>query len=109
MVRRVGGRIASAITTFYNQKGQGSELSGYNWEFNLVDNKQVNAWCMPGGKMVVYSGLLPVAQNEAALAIALIILHSSLSIAITDAAPDFSARMASIAVPVPRSKKLFFY
>jgi predicted Zn-dependent protease len=69
MVRRVGSRIATAITQFYKQKGQGKELEGYKWEFNLVDNKEINAWCMPGGKVVVYTGLLPVAQNEAALAI----------------------------------------
>ncbi|MEP7252644.1 MAG: M48 family metallopeptidase [Ginsengibacter sp.] len=69
MVKRVGSRIAAAITKFYSQKGLSSELSGYNWEFNLIENKEVNAWCMPGGKVVVYTGLLPVAQNEAALAI----------------------------------------
>ncbi len=69
MVKRVGSRIASAITKYYSQKGISNELSGYNWEFNLIDNKEVNAWCMPGGKVVVYTGLLPVAQNEAALAI----------------------------------------
>lgn len=69
MVKRVGSRIAAAITKYYSDKGQSGELSGYNWEFNLVDNKEVNAWCMPGGKVVVYTGLLPVAQNEAALAI----------------------------------------
>lgn len=69
MVRRVGGRIANAITEYYSSKGLSKELNGYHWEFNLVENKEVNAWCMPGGKVVVYSGLLPVAQNEAALAI----------------------------------------
>ena len=69
MVRRVGGRIATAITQFYRQKGSVKELEDYKWEFNLVDNKEVNAWCMPGGKVVVYTGLLPIAQNEAALAI----------------------------------------
>ncbi|MEO6328877.1 MAG: M48 family metallopeptidase [Ginsengibacter sp.] len=69
MVRRVGGRIASAITRYYSQKGLSKELAGYKWEFNLVDNKEINAWCMPGGKVVVYTGLLPVAQNEAALAV----------------------------------------
>lgn len=69
MVRRVGGRIAAAITQYYNQQGKGNVLEGYKWEFNLVDNKEINAWCMPGGKVVVYTGLLPVAQNEAALAI----------------------------------------
>lgn len=71
MVKRVGTRIANAITKYYKEKGLSSELAGYNWEFNLVDNKEVNAWCMPGGKVVVYTGLLPVTQNEAALAIVL--------------------------------------
>ena len=71
MVRRVGSRIANAITNYYNKQGKPEVLSGYKWEFNLVDNKQVNAWCMPGGKVVVYTGLLPVTQNEAALAVVL--------------------------------------
>ncbi len=69
MVKRVGTRIASAITSYYTQKGLASELNGYKWEFNLVDNKEVNAWCMPGGKVVVYTGLLNYTQNEAALAV----------------------------------------
>ena len=71
MVRRVGSRIANAITDYYTRQGKGDILSGYNWEFNLVDSKDVNAWCMPGGKVVVYTGLLPVTQNEAALSIVL--------------------------------------
>lgn len=71
MVRRVGSRIANAITSYYSAKGLSQELNGYNWEFNLVDNKEVNAWCMPGGKVVVYTGLLPITQNEAALAVVL--------------------------------------
>ncbi len=71
MVKRVGSRIAQAITSYYSQKGLSKELEGYKWEFNLVDNKEVNAWCMPGGKVVVYTGLLPVTQNEAALAVVL--------------------------------------
>jgi predicted Zn-dependent protease len=53
MVQRVGSRIAAAIKTYYDGKGQTSVLEGYQWEFNLVDNKEVNAWCMPGGKVVV--------------------------------------------------------
>jgi predicted Zn-dependent protease len=71
MVRRVGSRIASAITQYYTQKGLSKELEGYQWEYNLVDNKEANAWCMPGGKIVVYTGLLPITQNEAALAVVL--------------------------------------
>jgi predicted Zn-dependent protease len=68
MVRRIGTRIASAIQTYYNSKGLTTVLEGYKWEFNLIDNKEANAWCMPGGKVVVYTGLLPITQNEAALA-----------------------------------------
>ncbi len=71
MVKRVGTRIAKAITDYYTSKGLGSELEGYQWEFNLVNDPQVNAWCMPGGKVVVYTGLLPITQNEAALAVVL--------------------------------------
>jgi len=71
MVRRVGNRIAKAITDYYTQKGLGKELEGYKWEFNLIESKEVNAWCMPGGKVVVYTGLLPITQNEAALAVVL--------------------------------------
>ena len=71
MVRRVGSRLVSAINKYYSSKGLTNELQGYKWEYNLVDAKDVNAWAMPGGKMVVYTGLLPVTQNEAALAVVL--------------------------------------
>src|SRR6478736_3017020 len=47
MVRRVGSRIASAITQYYTQQGLGDQLAGYQWEYNLVNNKEANAWCMP--------------------------------------------------------------
>jgi predicted Zn-dependent protease len=69
MVKRVGSRVASAVTKFYQGKGLAAELENYQWEYNLVNDKNVNAWCMPGGKIVVYTGLLPVTQNEAALAV----------------------------------------
>src|SRR6185312_3157254 len=71
MVKRVGTRIANAITKYYTEKGMADQLAGYKWEFNLVQSPEVNAWCMPGGKVVVYTGLLPVTQNEAGLAIVL--------------------------------------
>jgi predicted Zn-dependent protease len=69
MVRRVGQRITKAVETYYTQNGISDKLTGFNWEYNLVDDKAVNAWCMPGGKIVVYTGLLPISQNEAALAV----------------------------------------
>ncbi|MCO5285446.1 MAG: M48 family metallopeptidase [Chitinophagaceae bacterium] len=71
MVKRVGTRIARAITDYYSSKGLANVLEGYNWEFNLVQSPEVNAWCMPGGKVVVYTGLLGVTKNEAALAVVL--------------------------------------
>jgi predicted Zn-dependent protease len=71
MVKRVGQRLATAVTNYLNQNGLGAEVKNYAWEFNLVQDNQVNAWCMPGGKIVVYEGLLPVTQNEASLAIVL--------------------------------------
>ena len=67
MVRRVGQRVANAITSHLNSQGKGNLLEGYKWEFNLINDKDANAWCMPGGKVVVYTGLLPITQNEAAL------------------------------------------
>jgi predicted Zn-dependent protease len=68
MVQRVGNRLAAAVQTYLSQKGQLSLISGYQWQFNLVNNSQANAWCMPGGKVVVYSGIMPLVQNEAGLA-----------------------------------------
>lgn len=69
MVRRVGQRIVAAVNSYYQQNNLSDKLSGYKWEYNLVDDPTVNAWCMPGGKIVVYTGLLPITQNEAALAV----------------------------------------
>jgi predicted Zn-dependent protease len=69
LVDRVGARISNAIAKYFNGEGNPQILEGYSWEFNTVDSKEVNAWCMPGGKVVVYTGLLPVTQNETALAI----------------------------------------
>src|SRR5438309_6397656 len=71
MVRRVGQRLSSAVTQYFKSKGLQNQLQGYQWEYNLVENKEANAWCMPGGKIVVYSGLLPYTNNETALAIVL--------------------------------------
>ena len=71
MVKRVGQKLANAVVSYLNANGLGAEVSQYKWEFNLVQDKQVNAFCMPGGKIVVYEGILPVTQDEASLAIVL--------------------------------------
>jgi len=67
-VNRVGVRIKQAVEQYMNANGLASRLEGFNWEYNLVQSPEVNAWCMPGGKIVVYSGILPITQNEAGLA-----------------------------------------
>ena len=69
MVKRVGNRIANAVTKYYTEQGKPELLEGYNWEFNTIESEEVNAWAMPGGKVMVYSGLFAVTQNENALAI----------------------------------------
>ncbi len=68
MVRRVGNKIAGAVTRYFKSKGMGNAIADYKWEFNLIRDKSANAWAMPGGKVAVYTGLLPITQNEAALA-----------------------------------------
>lgn len=68
LVTRVGTRIRNAVEKYMNSNGYGDRLQGFQWEYHLVQDRQVNAWCMPGGKIVVYSGILPYTQNEAGLA-----------------------------------------
>jgi predicted Zn-dependent protease len=69
MLKRVGAKIQGAVERYFVASGLGEHLADYRWEFNLVEDKQVNAWCMPGGKVVVYTGILPVANGEAGLAV----------------------------------------
>lgn len=69
MVKRVGGNIQHAVERYMADNNLSSRLNGYKWDFNLVDNDLVNAWCMPGGKVVVYTGILPVTNDEAGLAV----------------------------------------
>ena len=68
-VKRVGRNIQNAVATYFARNNMSKELNGFAWEFNLVENKEANAWCMPGGKVMVYSGILPLAQNETGLAV----------------------------------------
>jgi predicted Zn-dependent protease len=69
MVKNVGARIQKAVETYCAQNNLSDRIAGYQWEFNLVEDSNVNAFAMPGGKVVVYTGLIPVAQNEDGLAV----------------------------------------
>ena len=69
LIQKVGVKIRDAIVQYMNEHKLAKRIEGYQWEFHGVDENVVNAWCMPGGKVVVYSGLLPVTQDEGSLAI----------------------------------------
>jgi predicted Zn-dependent protease len=69
LVKGVGRRIQNAVAAYFAQKSLSGDLNGFEWEYNLIESKEVNAWCMPGGKVVVYSGILPITQNETGLAV----------------------------------------
>jgi predicted Zn-dependent protease len=69
MVADIGRRIADAAGKFLADHNASDRVANFAWEFNTVEDPTVNAWCMPGGKVVVYTGILPVTQNETALAV----------------------------------------
>ncbi|MBN9302997.1 MULTISPECIES: M48 family metallopeptidase [Dysgonomonas] len=71
LVQKVGRNIANAVETYLKNNGYADELASYAWEFNLVKSADVNAFCMPGGKIVVYEGILPYTQDETGLAVVL--------------------------------------
>ncbi len=69
MIRKVGQRISSAAERWLSANGYPGYLSDYKWEYNLVKDETVNAWCMPGGKIVFYTGILPITQTETGVAV----------------------------------------
>lgn len=70
-VVNVGNRIKSAAERYYQNIGRSADLANYNWEFNLLQSNELNAWCMPGGKVAVYTGILPVTKDDNGLAVVL--------------------------------------
>lgn len=71
MVQRVGTRLSAAVAQYLASINQSSLIANYQWEFHLVNNPEVNAWCMPGGKVVVYTGILPLIADDTDLAVVL--------------------------------------
>lgn len=71
MVKEVGAKIAEAVKTYLTNNNMADRIKDYNWEFNYVQNDEPNAWCMPGGKVVVYSGIMTYAKSDAMLAVVL--------------------------------------
>jgi predicted Zn-dependent protease len=69
MVKNVGVKIQQAVEAFMAQNNMSDELDGYQWEFNLIEDDVVNAWCMPGGKVVFYTGIMPICKDETGVAV----------------------------------------
>lgn len=68
-VKRVGAKMAAAVEKYLNDNGYADRIADFKWEFNLVQNDELNAWCMPGGKVVFYTGIMPLAKNDAGVAV----------------------------------------
>lgn len=69
MIKSVGNKIQGAVEAFMAEKGMSEQLEGYEWEFHLIDSDVANAWCMPGGKVAFYTGILPICKDEAGVAV----------------------------------------
>lgn len=69
MVHNVGGKLKASVIKLMKEKGYSKRIKNYRWDFNLVNSSTVNAWCMPGGKVVVYSGILDYTKDETGLAV----------------------------------------
>ena len=68
-IKAIGDKISTSVNKFMTAHGHGKRIAGYNWEFNLVNDPAVNAWCMPGGKVVFYTGILPYTLDDTGIAV----------------------------------------
>lgn len=68
-IKSIGEKMATAVTEYLNKHGHGKRVEGYQWDFNLVNDPAINAWCMPGGKVVFYTGILEYTQNDTGIAV----------------------------------------
>jgi len=102
MVKRVGNRIRQAAEKWAASVGQASYLDKYQWEYNLVKSDEVNAWCLPGGKIVVYTGILPLTKDEAGLAVVLghEVAHALLNHGQQRVSADLLQQMGAVALVI---------
>ena len=105
MITRVGQRIASAAERWLNANGYPGYLKDYKWEYNLVQDETVNAWCMPGGKIVFYTGILPITQNETGVAV---VMGHEVAHALADhGAQRMRAVAGNVAIQDPEKRNMF--
>lgn len=113
MITKVGQRISSAAERWLAANGYPGYLNDYKWEYNLVNDETVNAWCMPGGKIVFYTGILPICQGETGVAV---VMGHEVAHALADhGAQRMSAGMVqqigavagNIAIQDPKKRNMF--
>lgn len=68
-IKTIGKRIQKAVEAYYSQKNMSDKLAGFEWEFNLIEDPSINAWCMPGGKVAFYTGILPICKTDEGIAV----------------------------------------
>ncbi len=107
MVQRVSLKITKAVEKYFKDKNKASVLNGFEWEYNTVRDSAINAWCMPGGKIVVYTGILPVTMNENALAVVIghEVSHALLQHGNRRMSESMIQQLGGVALSVALSKK----
>lgn len=107
MVKKAGERIQHAVENYFRENNMADRLNGYKWEFSLVEDKNINAWCMPGGKVVVYSGILPLTRDETGLAVVMghEIAHAVANHGDERMSQGLIAQMGGLALAVALSEK----
>jgi len=107
MIKRVGSRISKAVEQYMKEQNMSSALDGFQWEFNLIDDPSVNAWCMPGGRVAFYTGILPICQNEAGIAVVMghEIAHAVASHSSERMSQELLAQMGGSALSVALQQK----
>ena len=107
MVTRVGIRIQQAVELYFTQNNMSKELKNFKWEYNTINEDIINAWCMPRGKVVVYTGILSVTQNETALAV---IMGHEIAYAIArNHGLNFTTKFLCVDVCSPTAQTLLFF
>lgn len=104
-VKRIGANIQAAVTKYMNANGYGEQIKNYKWEFNLIESPEINAWCMPGGKVAVYTGILKVTKDDAGLATVMghEIAHAIAQHSLERASDMFKAQLGGAVVGVAAS------
>ena len=107
LVKKVGKKIAYAVEKYMKAEGLQDEIDDFKWEFNLIEDETVNAWCMPGGKVAFYTGIMPICQDEAGVAVVMSheIAHAIAEHGNERMSQQLTAQMGGMALSVALSQK----